>query len=334
MHFVPYSQANVPNIVVDGSSNAHTLLTLSHWPRSGTPSELKADTSAEIAFRYLDSAKFHVACDVVTNNHFDQDGLVGVFVLIDPLTAARYRDLLIDVASAGDFGVFQRRDAARINFAVSSLADPEISSFPKSIFDLRYPEMAAELYVRLLEVLPRLIAEPETFKPLWEDEDATLSESETLIANGTATIEENADLDLAIVRIPERLMESRTHRFASSQQRAFHPLAINNATTCTRILIVQGQHAEFQYRYESWVQLVSRKPPARVDLDALAREFNLLEHGGNWIFDGVDAITPRLRLEGKHETSIPLNVIIEKLEQNLRAGPPAWDPYDRDKIGA
>jgi hypothetical protein len=89
MRFVSYNQATVPNIVVDGSSNDHTLLTLSHWPRSGTPAELKADTSAEIAFRYLDSPKFQVACDVVTNNHFDQDGLVGLFVI--PMTPEQTR---------------------------------------------------------------------------------------------------------------------------------------------------------------------------------------------------------------------------------------------------
>jgi hypothetical protein len=329
MHFVAYNQATVPNIVVDGSSNDHTLLTLSHWPRSGTPSELKADTSAEIAFRYLDSSQFHVACDVVTNNHFDQDGLVGVFVLIDPITASRYRDLLIDVASAGDFGVFHSRDAVRINFAVSSFADPEISPFPKSIFDLPYPGMAAELYERTLEQLPHLIAEPEAFKSLWEDEDAALAESEKLVTMGTVPIEEHPDLDLAVVRVPERLEESRVHRFAFSQRSVIHPLAIHNATACTRILLVQGQHAEFQYRYESWVQLVSRKPPARVDLAALAGELNLIEGNGQWVFDGVNTITPRLHLEGKHESSIPIDMILGKLKQHLRSALPAWDPYDR-----
>src|SRR4030095_14099992 len=102
MHFLPHNEALVPNIVVDGSSNAHTLLTLSHWPRSGTPRELKADTSAELAFRYLDSPEFHVVSEVVTNNHFDQDGLVGLYVLIDPVNAARYPHLLISVGAPGD----------------------------------------------------------------------------------------------------------------------------------------------------------------------------------------------------------------------------------------
>ena len=265
----------------------------------------------------------------MTNNHFDQDGLVGLYVLIDPLAATRHRGLLIDVASAGDFGVFKSRTAVRINFAISAFADPETSPFPKAMFDQPYPHMAAELYVRMLDVLPNLIAEPEAFKSLWEQEDVILSGSEGLIATGAVTIEERPALDLAVVRVPEHRTESRIHRFASSQQSLCHPAAIHNATTCTRILLIRGQYAEFQYRYEGWVQLVSRKTPARVDLAPLAVELNVMEGGGHWTFDGVDAITPRLHLDGKNESSIPVDVILRKLEEHLGTAPPAWDPHDR-----
>jgi hypothetical protein len=246
MHFTPYDQATVPNIVVDGSGNANTLLTLSHWPKSGTPNELKADTSAEIAFKYLDAPRFHVQCEVVTNNHFDQDGLVAVFALIDPTSAMRYRDLLIDVASAGDFGVFRSREAARINFALSWLADAQTSPFPHSVFTQSYPRMAAELYTRTLELLPQIVADLNKFKSLWESEDKKLSESEEMVREGRITIEQWPELDFATVRIPEDLSASRTHRFTSSQTDACHPLAIYNATPCTRILLIQGQHVEFQ----------------------------------------------------------------------------------------
>jgi hypothetical protein len=261
MRFLPYNQATVPNIVVDGSRNDHTLLTLSHWPKSGTPDELKADTSAEIAFKYLDSPKFHVSSDVVTNNHFDQDGLVSVFVLIDPVTANRHRELLIDVASAGDFGVFKSRNAVRINFAISSMADAETSPFPKGIFEWSYPKMAAELYIRTLNVLPQLVAEPDNFKSLWEREDAQLHVGEELVKEGIVTIEEQPDLDFAVVRLPQRLMTNRVHRFASPQTSECHPSAIYNATPCTRILLTQGQHVEFQYRYEGWSNLFPESRP-------------------------------------------------------------------------
>jgi hypothetical protein len=329
MRFNPYNKTTEPNIVVDGSRNEHTLLTLSHWPQSGTPAALKADTSAEIVFKYLDSPRFHVPAEVVTNNHFDQDGVIGIFALVDPVTATRYRDLLIDTASAGDFGVFRSRDAARINFALSSLADAETSPFPRQIFERPYPEMAAELYIRVLEVLPRLIAEPGDFKSLWETEDGKLEESERLVKEGIVTIEELRDLDFAVVRIPENLEAGRVHRFTSAQLSELHPLAIYNATPCTRVLLIRGKHAEFQYRYEGWVQLVSRRPAARVDLSGLVDELNLEEDsGGRWTFDGVDEITPRLHLDGQATTSIPPDLIRGKIEHHLRTGAQAWDPYD------
>jgi hypothetical protein len=329
MHFSPYDQAAGPNIVVDGSQNANTLITLSHWPKSGTPRELKADTSAEITFKYLDSPKFHVRSDIVTNNHFDQDGLIGIFVLVDPMTANRHRDLLIDVASAGDFGVFRSRAAARINFAVSSLADSQTSPFSNRIFTLPYPEMAAELYIRMLDLFPQIVAEPDNFKSLWESEDAKLTESENMVKAGRIIIEECPDLDFAVVQLPDRLSASRVHRFTMPQADACHPLAIYNATPCSRILLTQGQHVEFQYRYEGWVQLVSRRPLARIDLSALAEELNAEENsGGKWEFDGVEEITPRLHLNGKHETSIPAEVVRRRIEQYLKTAPPAWDPYD------
>jgi len=75
MRFLPYQEAgSIPNIIVDGTANEGTVLTLSHWRRSGTPEELMADTSAEIVFNYLDSPRHHVNADAVSNNHFDQDG--------------------------------------------------------------------------------------------------------------------------------------------------------------------------------------------------------------------------------------------------------------------
>src|SRR4030095_3939955 len=97
MRFLPYPQAAaLPNIVVDGAAAANTVLTLSHWPQSGTPAVLRADTSAEIVFHYLDTPSVHVDVDPVTNNHFDEDGLIGIFTLLDPSFAAPQRDLFVD----------------------------------------------------------------------------------------------------------------------------------------------------------------------------------------------------------------------------------------------
>ena len=316
MRFLPYAEASaVPNIVVDGAANARTVLALSHWPKSGTPAALKADTSTEIVFKYLDSPTSHVSAEAVSNNHFDEDGVLGVFALLQPDLAARHRALAIDAAQAGDFGVYASREAARVSFVLSAHAEASTSPFPSAIFKLGYQELTGELYVRLLDVLPALLADRAPFRPLWEDEDAKLTASEARLDRGDVAIEERGDLDLAIVR--------------AATGESVHPFALHSRTPRTRLLLLLGRHAEVQYRYEGWVQMASRRPAPRVDLSALAGELNERESsGGTWTFDGVDDITPRLHLEGAEETTIPPEAIIASVEHHLRTGNPAWNPYD------
>ena len=330
MRFVPYDEmGSQPNLIVDGAASPSTVLTLSHWPKSGTPAALKRDTSAEIVFAYLDSPPHHVNAEAVSNNHFDEDGLVGIYTLLNPASAQRQRDLLLDVARAGDFGTYHDRDAARIAFAISAFADAEQSPLPKELFALPYAAMAATLYHRLLELLPRLFANPADYKKLWEAEDNKLTASEALIESGEITITERADIDLAVVSIPEALPKETVHRFTQTREAECHPFAIHSRTERSRILLVRGKRIEFQYRYESWVQYVSKRPPARVDLSGLAAELNEEEaSGGHWTFDGVDRITPRLYLEGSADSSLEPGDVERRLEQHLRVGKAAWKPYD------
>ncbi len=329
MRFLPYRDvSSVPNVIVDGAATQNTILTLSHWPKSGTPAELKGDTSAAIVFNYLDSPRFHVDADAVSNNHFDEDGLVGIFSLIDPSTATRHRALLLDTAQAGDFGVYADRRAARIAFTLAAYANADTSPLPGRIFQLPYPEMASGLYGELLGLLPRLLTSLNEFRAWWEDEDDKLAASEDLIERGIITIEERPALDLALVRIPDDLTSQRVHRFTQPRLTECHPFALHNRTRCSRLLVLHGARAELQYRYEGWVQMASRRPAPRVDLSLLADELNLAETaGGRWVFDGVEQITPKLHLEGSATTSIPPDTIVRRVEHHLRSGPPAWNPY-------
>lgn len=230
---------------------------------------------------------------------------------------ARHRDLLIDVAQAGDFGVFSDRRAARIAFTISAYAAADTSPLPRSLFAQPYAERTGELYVRLLDLLPRLLTDLDEYRTVWESEDRELAASEALIEQGVITIDEVPDLDLAVVRIPEESVPA-----------ACHPFALHTRTRCSRLLIVRGRQVELQYRYEGWVQMMSRKPAPRVDLAKLAEELNHEEADGRWVFDGVDQITPRLYLEGNGRTSISGEAIVKRVEYHLRTGRPAWNPYD------
>ena len=328
MKYTPYQLlAERPNVIVDGAANDHTVLALSHWPHSGTPAQLAADLSAEIVLRYLDRPELHVSADVVSNNHFDEDGLVGVWAMVNPDEAQRRRDLLVDIAAAGDFGTFRDRRAARAAFTISGYADPDHSPLGADVFALDYPELVEALFNELLPRVGDICDRLDDYRFLWEAEDAVLAESEAAIASGAATVEELPSLDLAVVAIPDDLADRRVHRFTQRRIESIHPMAVHNATDCFRVLVVQGRRYRFHYRYESWVQYVSRKPLPRVDLAPLAARLSELERHGRWQADGVESITPVLQLVGGEETSIDIATFRAELARHLADAPPAWNPY-------
>ena len=329
MRFVPYPELDgIPNIVVDGAGHADTVLTLSHWPHSGTPAALKDDLSAQIAFRYLDSPNWHIDAAAVSNNHFDEDGLASVYALADPDCARQRRDLVVEVAAAGDFGTFRSRDAARISMAISAFTDAARSPLDPALFALPYERYAGAMYEAMLPRLQELLDHPERFRELWADEDAHLAASEAGLRDHSVTLEEVPEVDLAVVTVPERWKARQVHRFTQQREQAVHPMAVHNATERFRVLLVEGRRYEVQFRYESWVQYMSRRPRPRVDLAPLAKELTSEETTGHWTFDGAGAIAPNLHLDGAGESSIAPEKFRTQLEEFLRDAPGAWDPYD------
>ena len=316
MRFVPYPEAaGEPNVIVDGAATSNTVLTLSHWPKSGTPDVLRGDTSTDIVFKYLDRPALHVSADAVSNNHFDEDGLIGIFALVDPARAARYRALLVDVARAGDFGVHRSRNGARIAFTLAAYGAQETSPLPRSTFAGSHEQVTAALYREMLPILPHLVTHVEDYEKLWKDEDRALFEAEAYLDGGIVVIEARADLDLAIVRVPAEVPVP-------------HPMALHTRTPHSRLIVVRGRSVELRYRYEGWVQFASRRVAPRVDLSGLAGELNTGESSpGQWVFDGVGEITPSLHLEGAAGTSHDPEAVVAMMQRALRTGPAAWDPY-------
>jgi hypothetical protein len=327
--FLAYERlADTPNVVVDGAAAASTRLTLSHWPGSPTPEEVRADLSAEIALLALDRPEWFTGLGAVTNNHFDQDGLASVYALVDPDAAVARRARVVDVAGAGDFGTFADRDAARIAIAIAAWADPETSPLGRDAFRVSYPEQVAMLYAELLPRLTELLDHPERARALWKEEDEHLAESIDAIRRSLVTVDEQDALDLAVVTVPDAWSERATHRFTQTWTEAVHPMAVNNATSCSRVLLVQGRRYRLELRYEGWVMFVSRPIARRPDLRALARELTASEPGdARWEADPPGALTPQLRIADHAESGLSLHQVRARIEGFLATAPAAWDPF-------
>ncbi|MBL0187671.1 MAG: hypothetical protein IPP97_18225 [Candidatus Obscuribacter sp.] len=305
--------------MVDGAANPYTVLTLSHWPGNNTPACYKRDLSAEIAFSVISDPAFVPPAKIVSNNHFDEDGLVSVFALILPERALEYKESLIDIARAGDFGVYQDLASARASFVLNAWANPAISPLNEGVFKKPYHEITAILYEELLQRLLSVIDKVEHLERYWREEDAFLQASLKAFDKGLIEIEEDQKRNLAIIRIDDAVLPRvNLDRATSWVSQVIHPMAIHNRTDAMRILVIKGRMQEFYYRYETWVDYVSRKLPPRLDLHQLASRLNELEKGrGRWKFNGVSEIIARLNLNGHNMSEIGEVRFIKELRESL-----------------
>ncbi len=317
--YLGYEEARSrPNVVVDGSPNESTVLTLTHWPGYGAPSGIEADLSAEMAFRYLDTPCDHEPASAVTTDHFDQDAVAAVLALTDPEWSRSHRELLIDLASAGDFAVYQDRRAARASMALSMLAEEQMTT--------DYGSFTDRLFRKALPMTKELLLDPEPFRALWEAEDTELDMCERAIETGRITIEEDPELDLAVVTVPPDFGVGG-HRFGGMHHEGTHPMALCNRTPCSRLLELIGDRYLYTDRYESWVQVVSREIPRRRDLRPLAEVLTSMETDGeSWTACGPGSLTPKLRHTGS--STIPADEVVARVKRHLAKQPPAWNPFD------
>jgi hypothetical protein len=304
---------------------ASTRLTLSHWPGSPTPSELLDDLSAQIVFRALDRPHWLDDLEVVSNNHFDQDGLASAYVLVHPEAAIARKTRVIDVAGAGDFATFADRDAMRVAMAIAAYDDPARSPLDADTFAHGYEHQCSALYEGLLPRFTDLLDHPERARPLWEDEDAHLTESLDAIDRGVVTVDEIPELDLAVCVVPDSWSDRVATRFTVTSAGAIHPAALPNRTTCMRLLVSHGGEHRLECRYETWVMYRSRSLQPRPDLRLLVPRLDELEGRATWHADAPGGLTPALT--PRHGTSQSLESFVAEVCAFLATAEPAWDPY-------
>jgi hypothetical protein len=324
VRFHPYHElGGRPNVIVDGSPTDGTVLTVTHWPGYPPPEVVAADTSAEMAFRLLQHRDLLGTVELVSNNHFDQDGLVSIHALVAPDSATAHRPFLEDVARAGDFATYRHRDAARVSMVLSAWADGRAGlDLPAD-----YAAQTALLYGEWSVRLPELCADVARHRHLWADEDEALTASEAAIERGAVTITEDPALDLAILDVDVDAPDAGGHRFGGDWVPGLHPMAVHNATPHLVVATARGRRYDVELRYESWVQLRSRPLRRRRDLAPLAVRLQDEERGDAvWTATPVGSLVPRL-VTADGDSSIRRDRFVALLVDHLATAPAAWDPF-------
>jgi len=330
MEYVPYGDdlAGVPNVVVDGRGNDATVLTLSHWPHNRTPPELKADSSTEIVINYLRSPKretYRRGAEAVSNNHFDVDGLMSLWAMLNPEAALERAALLVATGECGDFDRWSGEQATKVTCALYGLEQQPSSPIRRGLGGIRdYLERTAYLYRQTLPLVHELLDNVDAFEEYWRDEFARVQAGRELFARGEATVQEAPEIDLAVFELPHEV----------------HDMALYEQTQCTRVAVVmEEQRYQVRYRYESWVELQSRRTPARIDLRPFADFLQAFEgNAGDWAADEVQHTLPRLRLRGPEGGASPssitpglfLRLLANYLRDNASNEALLWSPQTAD----
>jgi len=186
------------------------VLDLTHWQGNRTPRRFKADTSTEIALKFVVSEE---ACEqwagaVAINNHFDTDGVLSVWTLLDPDQALANRDLLVAAAEAGDFDEWPALERGlALDAAIRGVGS-------------RAGDDAAA-YRIVLRQLPDLIEHLEKREDLWGDEWAALNEAIASMDSGRIRAERLGTTGLLIhsFEVPEAPGPLLARRFLPGAKR-------------------------------------------------------------------------------------------------------------------
>ncbi len=272
MRFEFYTDAleNVPKLSVDGTVD--NSIHFSHWEGNATPAELKADTSTEIALNLVASpnrAALTNGIELVTNNHFDTDGVLSVWTVLTGERALAYRDLLIAAAEAGDFSEHSSDDGVRVSIAIqgSDQASPnnDDGSPLAQFLAGEVVDDDARAYELVLPEVERLLSNINDYEPLWREGWNNVAAAIESFERGKSTVTEHSDLSL--VTLAPGLFDGTGFR---PTKHAAPYTAISKFARGKLFLIAiptsGGWFYRLDYPYYSWAETVVRPRIKRPDL--------------------------------------------------------------------
>jgi hypothetical protein len=293
MRFEFYTEAleNVPKLSVDGTVD--NSIHFSHWEGNSTPTEVKADTSTEIALNLVASpnrAALTQGIELVTNNHFDTDGALSCWTVLTGERALAYRDLLISAAEAGDFSEYSSDDGVRVSIAIqgSDQASPNNDDGSPLARLLAGEEVDddARAYELVLPKVEDLLANINDYESLWRDGWERVVTAVESFERGKSTVVEHSDI--SVITLAPELFDGAG--FSPTRHSAPYT-AISKFARGKLFLIAiptgSGWFYRIDYPYYSWAETVVRPHVARRDLAGALQLLNGREtnQDGRWQTD-------------------------------------------------
>ncbi|MGI8835819.1 MAG: DUF6687 family protein [Pyrinomonadaceae bacterium] len=283
----------VPKLSVDGtvSNSVH----FSHWQGNETPAEVKADTSTEIALNLVSSPnrdQLTQGIELVTNNHFDTDGVLSVWTMLNGERALQLRHKLIPAAESGDFSEFTNEDAIRASIAFQGsdqpiTGDDSGSSLARELAGAAVDD-DARAYELVLPEVERVLTRTGEFENLWRGPWTQIETSINSFERGESKVKEFSERKFSLVTVARDVFG------ASGFDPARHAApftAISRYAKGPLFLIAipyqNGWAYRIDYPYYSWAETIVRPRIERRNFAPLVSRLNQLEPdtGGQWALD-------------------------------------------------
>ncbi|AKD03822.1 DUF6687 domain-containing protein [Pontibacter korlensis] len=288
--FIPFSEVKNKKAIVVDSTHANGVM-LSHWKGAPTPEGVKDDTSAAIVLNALRQELTDLDLPYVTANHFDIDGFVGVWALLNPELALENEELLRQMALIGDFRELDLNhplagEALKLVCWING-KERELFYKPFEADEMEEKEAAqcVQKFKYFLREFTRVLKDPDWERGAWEDEVGGALLGYRDMYKPDTKITRHPEIGLIIIETPHPL-----HYYALFGRTQGFDMVL----TCYK-----DNKFELEYKYTTWVDIVSRPTLPRLSMAPLAARLNELEASGrSWTHDSVTDTGPLLRLDG------------------------------------
>jgi len=294
MRFQYYSEeiANLPKLSVDGTVG--NSIHFSHWQDNETHEEVKADTSTEIALNLVTSPnreRLTQGIELVTNNHFDTDGMLSVWTVMTGERAAKYREVLIAAAEAGDFSEYSTETGIRVSIAIqgSDQASPnndDGSPLARRIAGAEVDD-DARAYELVMPEVERLITNINDYEDLWRDGWQSIAKAVESFEAGASKVTELPENQISLITLAPEIFSGSG--FNPTRHAAPYTAISRYARGMLYVIAIPaggGWFYRIDYPYYSWAETVVRPTVQRRDFtDALRRLNDTERNAGSWQLD-------------------------------------------------